>query len=82
MTIVCSDPAGFTVDWNWQGRLTVWALAGRRFEPQFDSKVIEHELPVRPSSERQAQVAAGRWWRTQGRAEALGAVRGSASQLG
>ena len=80
MTVVLADPAGFAVDWNWQRHLTVWALAGRRYEPQFDSKVLEHELPVRPSSEWQAHAAARRWWRTQGRTQALAALRESASQ--
>jgi hypothetical protein len=82
MTTVWSDPAGFAVDWDWQRGLTVWSLAGRRFEPQFDGKVLEHELPARPAGERQAQAAARHWWRTQGRAESLGAVKGSASSRG
>ena len=82
MTVVLADPAGFAVDWSWQRHLTVWALAGRRYEPQFDSKVLEHELPVRPSSEWQAHAAARRWWRTQGRTQALAALRESASQPG
>ena len=80
MTMVWGDPVGFAVDWDWQRGLTVWALTGRRSEPRFDGKVLEHELPVRPASERQAQAAARRWWRTQGRTEALGAVRASARQ--
>jgi hypothetical protein len=82
MTVVLADPAGFTVDWNWQRNLTVWTLAGRRYEPQFDSKVLEHELPVRPTSERQAHAAARGWWRTQGRTQALAALMESASQPG
>jgi hypothetical protein len=49
MTTVWSDPVGFAVDWDWQRGLTVWALAGRRSEPRFDGKVLEHELPVRPA---------------------------------
>ncbi|MGH3226295.1 MAG: hypothetical protein ACRDPY_47745 [Streptosporangiaceae bacterium] len=77
---VHADPAGFAVDWDWQRGLTVWALAGRRFEPRFDRKVLEHELPAWPVSERRAQVAARRWWRTRGRAEAFGAVKASAGQ--
>ncbi|MGH3284861.1 MAG: hypothetical protein ACRDPD_09300 [Streptosporangiaceae bacterium] len=77
---VHADPAGFAVDWDWQRGLTVWALAGRRFEPRFDRKVLEHELPTRAVSERRAQAAARRWWRTRGRAEALGAARASARQ--
>ena len=77
MTMVWGDPAGFAVDWDWQRGLTVWALAGRRSEQQFDGKVLQHELPARPASEWRAQAAACRWWRTQGRTEALGAVTGS-----
>ena len=82
MTVVLADPAGFAVDWNWQRHLTVWALAGRPYEPQFDSKVLEHELPVQPTSERQAQAAARSWWWAHGRTQALAALRESASQLG
>ena len=82
MTMVWGDPAGFAVDWDWHRGLTVWALAGRRFEPWFDRRVFEHELPARPAGERQAQAAARRWWRTKGRAEALAAARGSDSQPG
>jgi hypothetical protein len=82
MTVVLADPAGFAVDWNWQRHLTVWALAGRPYEPQFDSKVLEHELPVQATSERQANAAARRWWRAQGRAQALAALRESTGQLG
>ena len=82
MTVVLADPAGFAVDWNSQCYLTEWTLAGRRYEPQFDSKVLEHELPVRPTSERQAHAAARRWWQTQGRTHALAALRESASQPG
>ena len=81
MTMVCGDPAGFAVDWDWQRGLTVWVLAGRRSEPRFDRKVLEHELPARPASERQARAAARRWWRTEGRAGALSAARASAGPL-
>lgn len=77
MTIVRSDPAGFAVDWDWQRGLTVWILAGRRSEPRFDRKLLQHELPDRPASERRAQTAARRWWRAQGRAEALSAAAGA-----
>lgn len=66
MTTVWSDPEGFAMDWDWQRCLTVWALAGRCSEPQFDGKVLEHELPPRPADEWQAQAAARHWWRTQG----------------
>jgi hypothetical protein len=82
MTMVWGDPAGFAVDWDWQRGLTVWALAGRRSEPRFDRRVSEHELPVRPVGERQAQAAARRWWRTEGRAGALAADWGGDSQPG
>jgi hypothetical protein len=71
MTMVWGDQAGFAVDWDWQRGLTVWELAGRGSELRFDRKVLEYELPARPPGERQARAAAGRWWRTQGRAEAL-----------
>jgi hypothetical protein len=71
MTMVLTDPAGFAVDWDWHRGLTVWVLAGRRFESRFDSKVLEHELAVRLTGERQARAVARRWWRTEGRAEAL-----------
>ena len=63
MTVVLADPEGFAVDWNWQRHLTVWALTGRTYEPQFDSKVLEHELRVQPTSQRQAHAAARSWWR-------------------
>ena len=82
MTVVLADPAGFAVDWNWQRHLTVWSLAGRPFEPQFDNGVLEHELPDRPTSRRQAHAAARRWWQAQGRTQALAALRESASQPG
>jgi hypothetical protein len=82
MTMVWGDPAGFAVDWDWQRDLTVWVLAGPRSEPRFDRKVLEHELPARPASGRQAQAAARRWWRTQGRAQALSAARASARTPG
>ena len=72
------DPAGFAVDRDWQQGLTVWALARRCSEPRFDRKLLEHELPGRPASERQAQAAARHWWRRQGRAGALSAARASA----
>ncbi|MHB1595509.1 MAG: hypothetical protein ACYCO9_04065 [Streptosporangiaceae bacterium] len=74
MTMVWGDPAGFTLDWDWQRGLTVWALAGRRSEPQFAHKALEHDLPTRPASERQARAAARRWWRARGRAEMLSAA--------
>jgi hypothetical protein len=79
MTVVLADPAGFAVDWNWQRHLTVWALAGRPAEPRFDSRVLEHELPALPASQRQAQGAARRWWRSEGRAQALAALGEAAS---
>ncbi len=74
MVMVWADPAGFAVDWDWQRGLTVWLLAGQRSEPRFDRNVLEHELLVRPASARQAQTAARRWWRAQGRAGALSAA--------
>ena len=80
MTMVWGDPAGFAVDWDWQRGLTVWRLAGRGSEPRFDHNVLEHELPTRPAGERQAQAAARRWWRTQGRSGALSAARAIAGQ--
>jgi hypothetical protein len=73
--MVWSDPAGFAVDWDWQRGLTVWELAGRRFEPRFDRKVLEHELSARPADERQARTTARHWWRTQGQTQALSAAR-------
>ena len=82
MTVVLADPAGFAVDWNWQRHLTVWTLTGRPDEPQFDSKVIEHELPDRPTSRRQAHAAAHHWWRAQGRTQVLASLSESASQPG
>jgi len=82
MTVVLADPAGFAVDWNWQHHLSVWTLTGRPYEPQFDSKVLEHELPDQPTTARQAHAAARRWWRTQGRTQALAALGESASQPG
>ena len=58
MTIVRSDPAGFAVDWDWQRGLTVWLLAGRRSEPRFDRKLLEHELPA-PAGQRAAGANRG-----------------------
>ena len=75
MTVLLADPVGLAVDWDWQRHLTVWATAGRLHEPHFDSKVLEHELPERPASARQAHAAAGRWWRTEGRTQALAALK-------
>jgi hypothetical protein len=80
MTMVWSDPAGFAVDWDWQRGLTVWGLAGRRFEPRFDRRLLGHELPARPAGERQARAAARRWWRAQGHAQALSVARDSTRQ--
>ena len=61
MTMVRGDPEGFAVDWDWQRGLTVWVLAGRRSEPRYDRKVLEHELPARParSGRRGPRHAAG-----------------------
>lgn len=78
MTMVMGDPAGFAVDWDWRRGLVVWTLGGRPSEARFESKVLEHELTARPAGERGAQAAARRWWRTQGRAEALDALAASA----
>ena len=76
MTTVLGDPAEtFAVDWDWRRGLTVWTLTGRLSEPKYREKVLEHELPDRPASERQAQAAARRWWVKQGRAQALAASR-------
>jgi hypothetical protein len=71
MTMVLWDPAGFAVDWDWQRGLTVWTLAGPRFTSRFDRRVLDHELAARPAGERQARAGAGRWWRAQGRSEAI-----------
>lgn len=80
MSVVLSDPAGFVVDWNWQNHLTVWTLSGRHYEPRFESKVLEHDLPDRPASQRQAHAAARRWWKAQGRTQVLAAAGQSADQ--
>jgi hypothetical protein len=80
MTVVLADPAGFVVDWNWQRHLTVWPLTGRHYEPRFDSKVLEHDLPDQPASQRQAHAAARRWWRAQGRTQVFAALSESASR--
>ena len=80
MTVVLADPAGFAVDWDWQRHLTVWALAGRPAEPRFESRVLEHELPDLPASPKQAHTAARRWWRDEGRTQALAATGEGASQ--
>jgi hypothetical protein len=78
MTTIWGDPdAGFAVDWDWGRGLTVWTLTGRHFEARYGDKVLEHELPSRPAGEREARNAARRWWREQGRAEALAAGTGS-----
>ena len=70
--MVLADQAGFAVDWDWHRGLTVWTLAGPRYESRFAAKVVEHQLPARPPSERRAPPAARRWWRAGGRARALG----------
>ncbi len=72
MAMVWSDPAGYAVDWDWQRTLTVWTLAGPRFTSHFERRVLKHELPARPADARRAGAEAGRWWRAQGRSEALG----------
>jgi hypothetical protein len=82
MTVVLTDPTGFAVDWNWQRHLTVWTLTGRHYEPQFDLKVLEHDLPESPADQRRAHAAARRWWRAQGRTEAVAASGESASPPG
>ena len=82
MTLVLADPAGFVVDWNWQRHLTVWTLTGRHYEPQFDTKVLEHDLPDQPARQPQARAAARRWWGAQGRTQVLAALSESASQPG
>ena len=82
MAVVLADPAGFAVDWNWQRRLTVWTFTGRRYEPQFDRQVIEHELPDGPTSRRQAHAAARSWWQAQGRTQVLTALSESAGRPG
>jgi hypothetical protein len=74
MTMVMGDPAGYAVDWDWQRGLAVWTLTGRPSEPRYETKLLEHELPARPGGDRQAQAAARRWWRAQGRAEAIAAT--------
>lgn len=63
MTMVCGDPAAFAVDWDWQRGLTVWELAGRRSEPRFDRKALEHERPARRAAGagRSTPLVAGRW---------------------
>ena len=82
MTLVLADPAGFVVDWNWQRHLTVWTLTGRHYEPQFDTKALEHDLPDQPARLRQAHAAVRRWWGAQGRTQVLAALSESASQPG
>lgn len=70
MSQVLADQAGFAVDWDWHRGLTVWTLAGSRYESRFAAKVIEHQLPDRPPTERRARRAAHRWWRAEGRSRA------------
>lgn len=71
MSLVLADQAGFAVDWDWRRGLTVWTLAGPRYECRFAAKVIEYQLPARPPAERRARRAARRWWRAEGRVQAL-----------
>lgn len=75
MTTVWGDhEETFAVDWDWRRGLTVWTLGGRRSEPKYERKLLERELESRPASERAAQAEARRWWRREGRAEALAAA--------
>src|SRR5579875_1062559 len=74
VSVVVVDPAGFAVDWDWQRGLTVWTLRGPRAESRFGHSVLEHALPDPPGSQSRARRAARRWWRAQGRAEALNAA--------
>lgn len=71
MSVVLADPDGFAVDWDWQRGLTVWAVAGPPFESRFGHRVLQHQLAARPASEGRARRAARRWWRAQGRSQAL-----------
>ena len=67
MSVVLTDVGGFAVDWDWWRGLTVWTVRG----PRFDLRITEHQLAARPRSESRARRAALRWWRAQGRAQAL-----------
>ncbi len=77
MMMVWADPAGFAVDWDWQRSLTVWTLSGPRFASRLERRILEHELAAPPGGTRRARAAADRWWRVQGRSEALRRTGGS-----
>lgn len=74
MSVVLTEPDGFAIDWDWQRCLTVWAVRGDRF----GDKITEHQLGTRPGSEFRAGRAARRWWRGQGRSQALERAGGPA----
>lgn len=79
MTTIWGDPdETFAVDWDWRRGLTVWTLTGRRAEPKYGDKVLEHELPAIPRGEREAEAAARRWWEAEGRDRTLAATAGAA----
>lgn len=73
-TVWSNEDETFAVDWDWRRCLTVWTLTGRHFEARYGEKVLEHELPSRPAGEREAELEARRWWRSEGRSEVLAAA--------
>ena len=50
------------------------------YEPRFEAKVLEHDLPDRPADQRRAHTEVRRWWRAQGRTEAIAAAGGVPDQ--
>lgn len=75
MTTVWSDAdKTFAVDWDWRQRFTVWTLAGRPSESRYVEKILDHDLPSRPSGERAAQAEARRWWNAQGHSSVLAGI--------
>jgi hypothetical protein len=59
---------GYAIDWDWAGKLTVWATDPDRAL----SLVATHRLERRPGDEHEAVVAARRWWQDEGRNAANG----------
>ncbi|MCL2582158.1 MAG: hypothetical protein FWE35_06855 [Streptosporangiales bacterium] len=73
-TVWSDEDKNYAVDWDWGRRFTVWTLTGRYAESKYAEKVLDHDLPSRPSSEEAAGSEARRWWQSQGRSEVRAAA--------
>ena len=73
--IVYAQP-GYAIDWDWSSELTVWQTdhdrAGR--------PISTHRLDRRPADEREAEIAARRWWRHEGSTMARAGERQQVSE--